>query len=183
MMAERPQWLSRLTGQGPRRPKVPDGTRVYGVGDIHGRRDLLDTLLQRIWTDAAPSTGPNTLVFLGDYVDRGPFSKDVIGCLLTLERPGWDIVPLRGNHEQMLLDFCLNPEVYRVWRGFGGAETILSYGVRPPQFDDLADFARARDEFVSRVPKSHLEFLKALPYFHVVGDYLFVHAGVQPVSH
>jgi len=80
----------------------------------------------------------------------------------------------------MLLDFCLNPEVYRVWRGFGGAETLLSYGVRPPQFDDLADFARARDEFVSRVPKSHLEFLKALPYFHVVGDYLFVHAGVQP---
>ena len=179
-MAERPKWLSRLTGQAPRRPKVPDGVRVYAVGDIHGRRDLLERLLELVWSDAAQTDERNKLVFLGDYVDRGPSSREVVDYLMALERPGWEIVSLRGNHEHFFLEFLQNPEVYRIWREFGGGETLRSYGVRPPSFDNLEEFARAREKLATNVPASHLQFLKTLPLSFSAGDYMFVHAGVRP---
>jgi serine/threonine protein phosphatase 1 len=178
-MAERLKWLRRPLSRARKQPSVPEGMRVYAVGDIHGRLDLLETILEIIWADAAEAPR-NTLVFLGDYIDRGPASKDVVECLVHLRRPGWTIVALRGNHDQILLDFTGTTEVYRLWRELGGAETLRSYGVRPPLFDDNAEYARARDELLSKLPAQHLEFFRALPYYFSAGDYLFVHAGVRP---
>ena len=173
-------WLRRLLGQPRQPPHVPEGARVYAVGDIHGRRDLLERLLAKITAHAASKPLRNSLVFLGDYVDRGLKSKDVIDYLLALKWPDWEIVFLRGNHEQMVLDFINDSSVYRAWRGFGAAETLISYGVRPPSFDDGKAFAEARDDFARKLPLAHLEFLNSLKYFHVAGDFLFVHGGVRP---
>ena len=178
-MAERSTWLSRMFARPRNKPAVPEDERIYAVGDIHGRADLLEKMLGLIWADAA---GPaqNTLVFLGDYIDRGPSSQEVIEILATLERPDWTLIKLRGNHEQLLLDFLSKPDVYRVWRTFGGAETLQSYGVRPPLFDDDVEYARARDELMSRLPPRHFAFLTALSTSYAAGDYYFAHAGVRP---
>jgi serine/threonine protein phosphatase 1 len=177
-MADHSGWLRRLVGQAAKPHAIPAGRRVYAVGDIHGRYDLLTALLERIWADA--NTGSNTLVFLGDYVDRGPASKDVVDHLLALRRPGWEIIKLRGNHEQLMLEFHRDPQVYQAWRSFGGAETLMSYGVRPPSFSDSKEVARAHEEFTARLPREHLTFLTGLPCSHTIGSYVFVHAGVRP---
>ncbi len=159
-------------------PRIPDGQCVYAVGDIHGRLDLLDQLLDRIWADAPH--GANTLVLVGDYIDRGPDSKGVVERLMALERPGWQIVKLRGNHEHFLLEYLANPEVFQAWRTFGGAETMLSYGVRPPVFTDRKELERAHAAFTAQLPHSHLTFFNMLPYSHTIGGFFFVHAGVRP---
>lgn len=174
-------WLQRLLGRNTRPPAVPAGRRVFAVGDIHGRRDLLDRLTGQIRT-YGKTAGPaqNTLIFLGDYIDRGPHSKGVIAYLLELDLPGWEIVFLRGNHDQSLLDFLDDANLYRAWRNFGGAETLLSYGVMPPRFDDEKAFARARDELAQMCPPAHLRFFRDLKNLHQEGDYLFVHAGIRP---
>jgi serine/threonine protein phosphatase 1 len=170
--------LRRLIGTRRNPPRVPDGCCVYAIGDIHGRSDLLEKLLDRIWGDAPQSA--NTLIFLGDYVDRGPSAKSVMECLVQLERPGWDIVRLRGNHEEILLEYLKNPEVYQAWRSFGGAETLLSYGVRPPMFSDAEELRRVHAEFMAALPRAHLALLNGLSFSHSIGDYFFVHAGVRP---
>ncbi len=177
-MAKIPDWLGGILGRKHGPARIPDGQCVYAVGDIHGRLDLLDTLLERIWSDAPQAQ--ITLIFVGDYIDRGPASKDVIERLIALERPGWEIVKLCGNHEHFLLQYLGNPQVFQAWRAFGGAETLLSYWVRPPMFSDAKELARAHAEFAAQLPRSHLTFFNALPYAHSVGDYLFVHAGVRP---
>lgn len=173
-------WLNRLLNKERRVPRVPEGTCVYAVGDIHGRMDLLGKLLTQIGTHAVTEGRRNSIIFLGDYVDRGPQSKEVIDHLLQLSWPGWDVVYLRGNHDQAILDFLADATFYRVWREFGAAETLLSYGVKPPRFDDDEAFAEARNDFAAKCPPEHLKFLHALEYFHVIGDYMFVHAGVRP---
>lgn len=175
-MAKIPNWLGGILGWERPPARIPDGQCVYAVGDIHGRLDLLDALLDRIWSDAPQAH--NTLVFVGDYIDRGPASKGVVERLIALERPGWEIIKLRGNHEHFLLQYLGNPEVFQAWRAFGGAETLLSYGVRPPMFS--GEQARAHAEFKAQLPQSHLTFFNALPCAHAIGDYFFVHAGVRP---
>jgi serine/threonine protein phosphatase 1 len=154
--------------------------RIYAIGDIHGCDDLLSRLLQSVRADADEDKTAKSLVFLGDYVDRGPTSKAVIERLCSLHLPGWQVVFLRGNHDQTVLDFLDDPTVYRVWKGFGAAETLLSYGVLPPRFDAEDAFRAARDQLAAVLPPAHLEFLRALKLFHVVGDYAFVHAGLRP---
>lgn len=178
-MAERKGLLGRLLGQKAKPPSVPESLCVFAIGDIHGRVDLLDRLLERLWSAGADDMR-HMLIFLGDYVDRGPASRQVIDRLLSLRRPGWDVIALRGNHDQMILNFLEQPEVYRAWREFGGAETLLSYGVRPPAFDREGELLRIHEEFRRALPDAHLRFLQSLPYWHVVGDYLFVHAGLRP---
>lgn len=178
LMANPTHWFKRLFGEVAPRPRVPDGTCVYAVGDIHGRHDLLLALLDRIWADA--SGDGNILIFLGDYVDRGPASKAVVEHVMGLERPGWDIIKLMGNHEFSLLEFVKNPEVYLSWRMFGGTETLMSYGVRPPLFSDPKELQRAHGDFLTALPREHFAFLTGLPFSHTVGDYFFVHAGVRP---
>lgn len=173
-------WLAWL------RPKkaapfcVPEGERVYAVGDIHGRRDLLDKMLEAIAADAAGAARQNSIVFLGDYVDRGTDSKGVIDRLSSLALPGWQTVFLRGNHDQAVLDFLADAAFYRAWRSFGAADTLLSYGVMPPRFDKEDAFEEARQALADALPPAHRDFFESLAYRHEVGGYCFVHAGVRP---
>ena len=181
MVNERPGWLQRLLGQQSKPPAVPAGRRIYAIGDVHGRRDLLVQLLERIRAHAAAAPPVQcALVLLGDYIDRGSDSKGVVDLLLGFDWPGWEKVFLRGNHDQALLDFLNDPNFYRAWRSYGAPETLLSYGVKPPLFDDEAEFFKARDALAEKLPRTHLDFLHALPNTHEEGDYLFVHAGVRP---
>jgi serine/threonine protein phosphatase 1 len=174
--------LRRLIGANPPKPAVGMGKRLFAIGDIHGRHDLLDALLKGISRHVAAAPPADIiLVFLGDYVDRGPASQAVIERLCGLERKtGWRCVFLRGNHDQAVLEFLKDPSHYSAWRGYGAAETLVSYGVMPPRFESASDFDRAWDDFSRKFPPHHLEFLAGLKYFHIEDDYLFVHAGIRP---
>jgi serine/threonine protein phosphatase 1 len=173
-----PRILSALSGK--RAPAaVPQGMRVYAVGDIHGCASQLDDLTAMILADNQSSGLDTQLVFLGDYLDRGPDSKGVVARLLAPPE-GYRSTHLMGNHDQALLDFLDDPIVYRSWRAFGAPETLMSYGVRPPRFDDEAEFAAARDQLAQAMPADHLDFLRNLPLSTRIGDYFFVHAGVRP---
>jgi serine/threonine protein phosphatase 1 len=173
-------WLGRLFGHNKNLIAVPDGMRVYAVGDIHGRLDLLRKLWTQIEADAQTFPLKKVVIFVGDYVDRGRDSKGVIDFLLGTKLPGGELICLRGNHDQALLDFLANAEFYRSWRPYGAPETLLSYGVSPPLFDDAAALEKARLEFAQKLPPAHLKFLQSLPYSVELGSYLFVHAGVRP---
>jgi serine/threonine protein phosphatase 1 len=161
------------------RPSVPRGRRVYAVGDIHGCHDLLVSLLGKILSDAARSTAKPEIVFLGDYIDRGPDSSEVIVRLLDLQRTVSSHF-VRGNHDQALLDFLALPSTYREWERFGAGATLLSYGVQPPQSHELPSLIAARDRLARALPAAHLRFLHALQPSVTIGDYIFVHAGIRP---
>ena len=177
----RSTWGRRfLTPAASEPASVPLGGRVYAVGDVHGRLDLLQRLWARIEADAEGSPLHKVVVFVGDYVDRGPDSRGVVEFLMQARIAGGVVLCLRGNHEQSLLDFMDNAAIYRDWKAFGAPETLLSYGVMPPWFDDEADFERARLEFVRNCPLRHVRFLKSLTHSYVIGGYLFAHAGVRP---
>jgi serine/threonine protein phosphatase 1 len=161
-------------------PAVPPGRRVYAIGDIHGRLDLLRELHALIAGDAGNFDGERTVVYLGDCIDRGPASREVIDELLDAPLPGCAAVHLLGNHEQTLLDFLQYPQQAAGWLAWGGRETLLSYGVRPPLDFMRADVEQLRDEFQARLPGRHVEFFQRMALTHVAGDYLFVHAGIRP---
>lgn len=161
-----------------RAPAPEETHRIYAVGDIHGRADLLDKLLEKIVRDASQTPATQSLVFVGDYIDRGSDSRGVIERLLDAPE-GFETHYLRGNHDQALLDFLENPSSYRTWRRFGADETLLSYDVEPPAQDETA-VALARDELAEKLPASHLRFLQDLQPFVQIGAYHFVHAGVRP---
>ncbi len=154
---------------------VPEGKRIYAVGDIHGRNDMLEELMRRISDDLAGAPG-GQLIFLGDYVDRGGDSRGVIDRLLDLQKTWPDTVFLKGNHEEIMLEFLAEPEDLPHWLDWGGEETLESYGVDPIG-GVKADLAQ---QWFAAAPKSHLNFLKSLKLTHIEGDYLFVHAGVRP---
>lgn len=164
----------------PARPSsVPEGMRVYAIGDIHGRLDLLRSLREQIlldWTSSPAAQG--VVVFLGDYVDRGPDSRGVIESLLADRLEDLQTVHLLGNHEQLLLQFLAGGE-HETWMVNCGYSTMSSYGV-----DDraiaLGDTAAMRESFRQLLPQAHLDFLSSLKAMHFLGDYCFVHAGVRP---
>ncbi len=160
-------------------PAIPAGRRAYIVGDIHGCLAPLDRLLDAIARDAAGGPAKPFLAFVGDYVDRGPDYKGVIDRLLALPDE-FETHFLKGNHEQSVLDFLRDPQTYRLWKGFGAQETLLSYGVRPPKFDDLQAIGEAQARFQQVFPEAHRRFLETLELSWSVGDYLVVHAGVRP---
>lgn len=173
-------WLNHFGGV-PKPARLGPGKRVYAIGDIHGRNDLLCDLLEQIRRHVAHAPhAENILVLLGDYVDRGPQSKAVIDTLLGLNWSRWKFVFLRGNHDQAVLDFLADANFYRGWRPYGADETLISYGVIPPRSDGEAEFSKARDAFAARLPEAHVAFLQALQLLHVEDDYLFVHAGIRP---
>lgn len=171
--------LARRTSRERTLPRVPDGYRVYAVGDVHGRLDLLERLIANIQKDADTGAEHRLLIFLGDYVDRGPHSKGVVDCLLA---PPSGFVPryLRGNHDQAVLDFLADPTFYRIWRQYGAQETLVSYGVRPPLYDDDQALTDARDALSEALPRRHRAFFENLAPQTQAGDYYFVHAGVRP---
>ncbi len=163
--------------------RVPEGIRVYAIGDIHGRIDLLRRLHRTILDDAASrgQASRNLIVCLGDYVDRGHDSRDVIEFLLAPPPPGFQVVCLKGNHEQLFLDFLDDPAIGPSWFDLGGNATLYSYGARTSQ--DLPRDKRwiqLHDDFKAALPATHLEFLLTLDLSFELGDYLFVHAGVRP---
>lgn len=161
---------------------VPRGVRVYAVGDIHGRLDLLDQLLGQIQRDAALAPDRvNYLVFLGDYVDRGPHSSLVIERLATCPLPGFGSVYLRGNHEATMMGFLRDIRVGPDWLAYGGTATLASYGVPPPCEDAPPTFmAEAQRQLNAALPAHHRSFLAGLRTSLSIGDYHFVHAGVRP---
>lgn len=176
---KRSVWTSLFARREKEPAAIPHGHRVYAIGDVHGRLDLLQKLWAMIEADAANTHLRKTVVFVGDYVDRGRDSKGVLDFLLKVREDG-DVVCLRGNHDQAVLDFIADAKFYRSWKPFGAPETLLSYGVMPPRFDDEAEFEKARSEFVANCPQAHFEFLESLPYSYELGGYFFVHAGVRP---
>ncbi|MDE2227695.1 MAG: serine/threonine protein phosphatase [Alphaproteobacteria bacterium] len=164
-------------------PAVPAGSRVYAVGDVHGRLDLLVRLEELIAADAAAADARRrVIVYLGDYVDRGPDSQGVIERLLRRPLPGFEPVHLLGNHEDYLLQFLENAEVGPAWCAYGGLETLASYGVRPPSSFTVRadDFEIARQALADKIPPAHVAFMRDLKLTHAEGGYLFVHAGVKP---
>lgn len=160
------------------------GELVYAVGDIHGCYALLKDLLARIAEDAAARADGRRpiLIFLGDYVDRGPQSARTLEAMVWLTRRlDLEVHALKGNHEQALLEFLDAPERGAPWLSYGGAETLSAYGVEPPAPDAPPEaYLAARDELMERMPASHLKLLMDLETMVVVGDYAFVHAGIRP---
>ncbi len=163
--------------------RVPAGRRVYAVGDIHGRADLLLRLVDDLLEDSRRGEyeGRPILIFLGDYVDRGFQSKDVIDILLSSALSPFETYFLKGNHEQAMLQFLGDPGIGPRWTQFGGAETLVSYGVKPPRTQTSVDEWRAAcDELHRVIPPEHVHFLNSLDLSVRIGDYVFVHAGVRP---
>ena len=162
------------------RPRAPSGLTIYAIGDIHGRSDLLQRSFALIDEDLE-ITRPDSAfeVYLGDYVDRGPASRDVIDLLIGRSRLR-DTIFLRGNHEAMLLAILDGLDDFPSLRSFGLLSTIRSYGLspsfNPPRSEELALVAELRHIF----PPEHYEFLRNLQTSFACGDYFFVHAGVRP---
>ena len=167
-----------------RRPETPPGALIYAIGDVHGRGDLLERLICAILADAAArkSARAPEIVFVGDYVDRGPDSAGVIDQVLALrERDDVVVHCLKGNHEETVLSFLDDARAGPVWAEFGGMQTLASYNVAAPQVrSDLEAWETARLAFAQAVPDRHLAFLRALELYVVAGDYVFVHAGLRP---
>lgn len=163
--------------------RTPAGTRVYAVGDIHGRADLLDRLLAEIADDVrSRPAGRVVMVFLGDYVDRGPQSRAVVERLLAGPAgplAGAEWVCLKGNHEEYIIRFLTEVSVGPAWCLNGGLATVRSYAGPLPEGGE-GDMAGMQLALSRSLPPAHLRFLSRLPLTHVEGGYVFVHAGIRP---
>ncbi len=159
---------------------IPHGVRIYAVGDIHGRADLLSLALRGINTDCRrrPADRPIT-VFIGDYIDRGPDSRAVLDLLLRWREDN-EAVFIRGNHERFLPKFLADSRTLDAWRQNGGLETLLSYGLKPTINPDRHEQVRLADELADALPRQHRDFLESLDLCFSCGEYLFVHAGIRP---
>ena len=157
------------------------GWRAYVVGDIHGRLDLLEQLLEKIQADIATSVARKfLLVFVGDLIDRGPNSAQVVERLRTYSHPRVRTVFLLGNHEEVLLRILAGEaDLITKWRWFGGSECLKSYGLDTDRLTGLSD-EHARLIIKESIPKEHVEFLERFDDSCRFGDYLFVHAGIRP---
>jgi serine/threonine protein phosphatase 1 len=165
----------------PSAPAGAPGQRAYVIGDIHGRLDLLDELLDKIHRDLEDRPVRRTiLVFVGDLIDRGPCSAQVIERLRTYRRHGVRPSFILGNHEEVLLRILAGEtDLIDNWRWFGGTQCLESYGVDAGQLsalDEQAQLAVIR----GAIPSAHVEFLNRFVDTCRFGDYLFVHAGIRP---
>ena len=163
---------------------TPEGTVIYAIGDIHGRDDLLAALLEGVRRDAGQRPARRRLlVFLGDYISRGPGSRAVVERVMATAWPGFEVVALKGNHEDLLLRF-LDGDLAAgaLWLDYGGAQALRAYGVAPEggARGDEAGAQRLRRELAGALPAHHLEFFRRLRLDHREGDYYFVHAGIRP---
>lgn len=140
--------------------------KTYVIADVHGRFDLLCAAIDIIEKDAGEDGGK--LICLGDFVDRGPQSCNVIDLLMAgPQKPGWEWIVLQGNHEAMMLECLANPGIMRWWIGNGGGQTLISYGYK--QGDHLEPL---------KIPPEHLNWMAQLPLTHEDEHRIFVHAGV-----
>lgn len=154
--------------------------RIYVIGDIHGRADLLDRLVDGIARDIGAASAQDCLtVTVGDYVDRGPASPTVLDRLARNPFPT-EYVALKGNHEAFLETFLADPEVVRDWRLCGGLETLHAYGVDVGSVMRGRDYELASARLEAALPSAHKEFLASLRPSASFGRYFFCHAGVRP---
>lgn len=163
--------------------RVPDGMRVYAIGDIHGRHDLMKQLLKLIDDDNAERGKKSThIIFLGDLVDRGPDSAAVIERAMKLKKKrGHNVRFLMGNHEEVFLKACREADrkTARFFVRIGGEETILSYPISKKDYREL-DMGELAARLPDLVPEEHLAFIESFEDQIIIGDYIFVHAGLRP---
>jgi len=161
--------------------RVPPGSRVYAIGDIHGCLERLQALHDLVRADSVRAAAERcVVVYLGDYVDRGLDSREVLDLLLADPLPGFECVYLKGNHEDFLLRFLERGEDAAPWLLNGGDATLRSYGVDPYAVSRDPGPRGLRAALSAAMPEAHLRFLCGLQLSHVEGDYLFVHAGLRP---
>lgn len=161
------------------RPRVPEGERFYVIGDIHGRCDLFDELILAIEKDdEAAGEARTTVILLGDLVDRGPESARVIETARHWGKRR-KVRYIAGNHEEMFLESFEDKEMLRHFLKHGGRETVLSYGIKKKRFNELT-MKQLQAELHELVPKKHRKFLAEMEDIVVAGDYVFVHAGINP---
>lgn len=166
---------------GHSRGALPPGQRVYAIGDIHGRLDLLESLHGLIENDLASAPVARAeIVCLGDYVDRGLHSAGVLELLSGPAPAGLTRTLLKGNHEEILLRFLVEPGAALGWLRLGGIETMASYGVKALEMMVEMDLDDVAATFAARLPPHHKSMLESLPTSYVLGDYFFCHAGVRP---
>jgi serine/threonine protein phosphatase 1 len=157
---------------------APADTRIYAVGDIHGRADLLSEIIGRIDDDIRRRPIAHTVeVYLGDYIDRGPRSRTVID-LLAVRLVANRAICLRGNHEAVMEGFFQDPAILDYWQQLGGMQTLASYGIELRNGTETAGDLHRR--FVGVFPRAHELFMQCLRYQFSCGDFLFVHAGIRP---
>ncbi len=163
----------------PPLPEVPAGARYYAVGDIHGRRDLFDAMIAAIEDEIATAPGlDHRIILLGDLVDRGPDSAGVVARAQAWQQAR-NVRILAGNHEEMFLAAFEKPEALRHFLKHGGRETVLSYGMSSRQLSELSledIFARLPQV----VPQSVRDYIASFEVMIRAGDYVFVHAGIDP---
>jgi len=179
-----PRWFRR-TPAPPKpamAPPIAPDLRLYAIGDIHGRADLLRHLQAMIASDAGAAREPRRrIVYLGDYVDRGPDSELVLELLALHPLDDFEQIHLKGNHEAAMLRFLDGDiTVAPTWLGFGGDATLRSYGVAIPDPFDLPALMQAQRQLAAVLPPSHHRFLHRLAAAHVEGAFFFAHAGVRP---
>ncbi len=161
------------------RPSVPQGERYYVVGDIHGRCDLFDQLILAIEKDdERAADAQSTVVLLGDLVDRGPESARVIETARQWGKRR-KVRYIAGNHEEMFLESFEDKEMLRHFLKHGGKETVLSYGIKKRRYNELT-MKELQRELHDLVPAKHRRFLEAMEDIVIAGDYVFVHAGINP---
>jgi serine/threonine protein phosphatase 1 len=139
--------------------------KIFAIGDIHGCNDKLDTLIEKLQIDPTE----DTLLFIGDYVDRGPDSKEVINSILEIRKTVENVVCLKGNHEQMFLNYYCERRDEELFMHNGGLRTLISYGfMKEGRAENLV------------VPEDHMQFFTTLRLYYETDDYIFVHAGLRP---
>ncbi|MBJ6989219.1 MULTISPECIES: metallophosphoesterase [unclassified Devosia] len=154
---------------------------IYAIGDVHGRLDLLRQLEAKIVAHEANTGGPKLIVQLGDMIDRGPHSAQVIDHMLSRTPEGWSRLALAGNHETTLCDAMSNSTIFERWLGFGGMETLGSYGIGQREIQSaIGNPRRIADLVQASFPPEHIKFLFALPLSISVGHAVFMHAGGRP---
>ena len=163
----------------PKLPAVPDGTRYYAIGDIHGRLDLYEALIAAIEAEiAAAPTFDHRIIVLGDLVDRGPDSAGVVARTRAWQQ-GRNVRVLAGNHEEMFLTAFTKPEALRHFLKHGGRETVLSYGMSTKQLATLS-LEEIFERLPRIVPQSERDYIAGFETMIRAGDYVFVHAGIDP---
>lgn len=168
----------------PRRPRLvfdpQEFAAIYAIGDIHGCYDAFLSVMARIEADSAAFVGRILVVCLGDYVDRGDRSKDVLEYLNNFKHDRMTLVALCGNHEQSFLDFLNNPDSLITWRRFAGVETLRSYGMNVRRLREIGPSEELHIDLSQHVPQHHRDLLETLPIMVQVGKLVFVHAGLRP---
>jgi serine/threonine protein phosphatase 1 len=161
-------------------PSIPPGLRLYVVADVHGNADALRDVFSRIDADMAPASARRIVqVFLGDYIDRGPASSEVLTLLITRQIKA-EMVLLKGNHEAMLLRFLRDPQTLGDWRQNGGLQTLISYGLKPSLNPQPEERRELGEKFATVFPDAHRSMISKLLVRQTCGDFFFAHAGVRP---